>query len=100
MKRSAYLINLSRGPIIQYDALLSALEEEKIQGAGLDVFWSEPIAPQDPLLRHNVIATPHVAGWTDVSASRIGEKVAKNILKIEKGEVPENCVNLDQIRPA
>jgi len=97
MKNSAYIINISRGPIIQYDALLSALKKGEIQGAGLDVFWNEPIDPKDPIFQHNVIATPHVAGWTDVSALRIGREVAKNILRIERGEIPENCVNLDRI---
>jgi phosphoglycerate dehydrogenase-like enzyme len=61
MKPSAYLINTSRGPIIDEKALVAALTENRIAGAGLDVFETEPLPPDQPLLRlTNTVITPHV----------------------------------------
>ncbi|MCP4298087.1 MAG: lactate dehydrogenase [Proteobacteria bacterium] len=84
MKPSAYLINLSRGGLIEYDALKDALSNKKIAGAGLDVFWQEPPDPNDEIFDYNVMATPHIAGSTDVSISGIVEGVTQNILRLEK----------------
>ena len=65
MKRSAILINTGRGALVERDALLDALAQGKILGAGLDVFHDEPLKPGDPLLaRDNVVLSPHVAGQT------------------------------------
>ncbi len=65
MKRSAILINTSRGAIVDEAALIKALEAGTIAGAGLDVFEQEPIAPDNPLLKmDNVILTPHIAAGT------------------------------------
>jgi phosphoglycerate dehydrogenase-like enzyme len=83
----AYLINIARGPLVQYDALHAALTSGHLAGAGLDVFWKEPIAPDDPLLAlPNVIATPHVAGVTDKSYDAICGVVASNIERLTNGE--------------
>jgi D-3-phosphoglycerate dehydrogenase / 2-oxoglutarate reductase len=61
MKPMAYLINTARADIVEREALYSALKSRKISGAVLDVFWDEPIDPQDPLLQHdNVLITPHL----------------------------------------
>lgn len=63
MKPTAYLINTSRAKVLQKDALVEALEKKKIGGAALDVFWSEPLMPDDPLLHlDNVTLTSHMAG--------------------------------------
>ena len=87
MPRGSYLINIARGPLIQYDALFAALESGHLGGAGLDVFWKEPIAPGDPLLAlPNVIATPHVAGVTDQSYEAICNAVAANIERLHNGQ--------------
>jgi phosphoglycerate dehydrogenase-like enzyme len=84
MKNGAFLINLSRGGLLDRDALENALASGKIAGAGLDVFWEEPPDPNDPIFGYNVMATPHIAGSTDVSMKGIVKVVAENIRRLEK----------------
>jgi phosphoglycerate dehydrogenase-like enzyme len=84
MKKGAFLINLSRGGLVNRDALEEALASGKIAGAGLDVFWEEPPDPNDPIFNYNVMATPHIAGSTDVSMRGIVNVVAENIRRLEK----------------
>jgi phosphoglycerate dehydrogenase-like enzyme len=92
LRPGAYLVNAARGALIDYDALCSALASGHLAGAGLDVYWKEPIAPDDPLLAlPNVIATPHVAGVTDRSYDEIADAVAANIQRLRRGETPLNC---------
>lgn len=86
MRNDAYLINLARGGLVNREALLDALSTGKIAGAGLDVFWEEPPDPIDPIFRHNVLATPHIAGSTDISTAGIVEGVSENIRRLEKGQ--------------
>jgi len=93
MKKDAFLINLSRGGLIEYNALLEALSSGLIAGAGLDVFWEEPPDPDDPIFDYNVLATPHIAGSTDGSMQNIVKVVAGNIRRIEKNEIPLYCCN-------
>lgn len=93
MKPGAFIVNIARGPVIDYNALLAALREGRVAGAGIDVFWNEPFDPDDPLLRENVIATPHVGGATERSLSGIGKAVAVNIERLRRGEMPLCCVN-------
>ena len=88
MKRTAFLINVSRGGLVVRDALLEALASGLIAGAGLDVFWEEPPDPNDPIFQYNVLATPHIAGSTDVSMRGIADVVAENIQRLEKGLEP------------
>lgn len=95
MKPEAFVINVARGPVVDYDALISALKEGRIAGAGLDVFWYEPFDPADPLFSYNVIATPHIGGATDLSLQGIAKKVAINVNRLRNGEVPLNCVNAE-----
>jgi phosphoglycerate dehydrogenase-like enzyme len=91
MKPTAYLINLSRGGIVDRDALEWALSSGTIAGAGLDVFWEEPPNPDDPIFKFNVMATPHVAGSTDLSMQGIVAGVVENIQRLEAGLIPLNC---------
>ncbi len=92
LRPGACLVNAARGGLVDYDALYSALQSGRLAGAGLDVYWKEPIAPSDPLLAlPNVIATPHVAGVTDRSYDEIADAVAGNIERSRRGEVPLNC---------
>lgn len=93
MKTDAFLINLSRGGLVDRNALEEALATGMIAGAGLDVFWEEPPDPQDPVFRYNVIATPHIGGATDVSITGIKTVVAENIRRLDRGEKPLHVKN-------
>lgn len=94
MKKSAYLINVSRGGVVDEQALIQALKEKKIAGAGLDVFEIEPLNPDNPFLKlDNVILTPHIGGLTRESCKRRALFLAKNIKRVLCGEIPNNIVN-------
>jgi len=90
----ACIINAARGGLLSTQAMLRALEEGRLIGAGLDVFEQEPLDPASPLLvRADVIATSHIAGVTDVSYRGIARGVVANIVRILAGQAPLNCVN-------
>ena len=97
MKSSTFIINVARGPVLDYDATVTALKDKRIAGAGLDVFWQEPFDPADEIFSYNVIATPHVGGATDLSLQGIAKKVADNINRVRRGEVPLNCANAAEL---
>ena len=87
MKSSSILINTSRGEIIDEKALISALDSREILGAGLDVFETEPIQPDNPLLKmDNVIVTPHVAGTTWDTWARRSQFAFSNMIRIIDGD--------------
>ena len=89
LKRGAYVVNVARGGVIDGEALYAQLQLGHLAGAGLDVFWQEPIPTDAPLLiLPNVVATPHVGGVTEASFSMIAEAVAVNIERIRCGEPP------------
>lgn len=88
MKKGSFLINLSRGGLVDRNALENALATGRIAGAGLDVFWEEPVDPADPIFRHNVFVTPHIGGSTDISIGGIAGIVADNIHRAERGQQP------------
>ena len=87
MKRTAYLVNTSRGPLIDEQALIAALQEHRIAGAGLDVFWTEPL-PKDHIVRRldNVVLTPHLGYVVDDNLKRFYENAVKNIKNWIAGE--------------
>jgi phosphoglycerate dehydrogenase-like enzyme len=93
LREGAFLVNAARGALLDYRALCTALSSGRLAGAGLDVYWEEPISPDDPLLAlPNVIATPHVAGVTDRSYGEIADAVVTNIERLRRGEPLLNCV--------
>jgi phosphoglycerate dehydrogenase-like enzyme len=87
MKRTAYLVNTSRGPLIDEEALKRALQERRIAGAGLDVFWTEPL-PKDHWVRgfDNVVLTPHLGYVVDDNLKKFYENALKNIKAWLAGE--------------
>jgi glyoxylate reductase len=102
MKKTAYLINNSRGPVVDEKALYKALEEGWIAGAGLDVFEQEPTPIDNPLLKlDNVVVAPHVSSASIETRSKMAEMVADNLVYFFEGKKPPNLVNPDvmKVRP-
>ncbi len=97
MKKDAFLINLSRGGLVDRKDLEDALASGQIAGAGLDVFWEEPPDPNDPVFHYNVMATPHIAGSTDNAMKGIVAHVAANIRRIAEKKAPR--YNFNNQRP-
>ena len=94
MKPSAFLVNASRGAVVDRDALLEALQNGWIAGAGLDVFEPELLPPADPLLAlPNLIATPHVAYYSEESLVDLGRLAAENVAAVLGGQRPAAVVN-------
>lgn len=94
LRSSAYLVNISRGPLVDQHALTELLAERKIAGAALDVFEQEPIAADDSLLSlENVILSPHGVGITGEIFRRSGQSVVRSILAVARGEVPTLALN-------
>ena len=79
MKSSAYLINTARGDIVVEDDLISALENEIIRGAGLDVYLKEPIVPEKLKKLRNVFLLPHLGSATEETREAMGLRVFENI---------------------
>ena len=87
MKRTAFLINASRGKVVDEKALIKALEEKWIAGAALDVFEEEPISKDHPLLKfNNVVLTPHIGSATFETRQKMAEIAVENLLRGLKGE--------------
>lgn len=93
MKPTAYLINTSRGPVIDEAALVEALKEKKIAGAALDVYEEEPKVHPELMKLDNVVLTPHIASATIESRSKMALMAAENLVAVLKGKPPKNCVN-------
>ena len=102
MKPTAFLINTARGPILDQAAVVTALTEGWIAGAGLDVFEQEPLPLPNPLAElDNVILAPHAIAWTDQMARGNSMLACQNVLAVLRGEAPLYPVNREAIeRPA
>ncbi|HYB92019.1 MAG TPA: D-glycerate dehydrogenase [Candidatus Binataceae bacterium] len=94
MKRSAIVVNTSRGPVIDQAALAAALRTGRIAGAALDVTDPEPIAPDDPLLElENVVITPHIGSASYATREMMANVAVENILAVMAGRLPPFCAN-------
>jgi len=92
MKPSAYLVNTSRGPVIDEAALAYALANKVIKGAALDVFEFEPKITPELLQLDNVILTPHIASATEETRSKMSDLAATNIIEALEGRLPPNLL--------
>lgn len=99
MKRTAYLINTSRGPIIDENALAQALTEGRIAGAGLDVYENEPKIERALLTMNNVVLTPHLGSAVMELRERMAHVVVDNIAAIAEDRMPPNCINPSVFAP-
>ncbi len=103
MKKTAHLINTARGGLIDESALLKAVREGEIAGAGLDVFEPEPPEHENQLLHlPNVVVTPHMAGWSDEAVYREQKEAALEVKLVLEGESPRYPINpeaLENKRP-
>ncbi len=94
MKRSAWLINVGRGPVVDETALVAALREGRIAGAMLDVYERYRLEPGHPLFSlDNVVLTPHLSGMTRESRARMSVAAAEEVLRMLGGVQPRNFVN-------
>ena len=94
MERKPFFINTSRGPIVKEKALIQALKEGHISGAGLDVLETEPPDSENPMLKmENVIFSPHVGFYSEESISELKRRTAKNVVDVLEGRQPRSVVN-------
>ena len=96
MKPDAVLVNTARGPLVDQKALYEALKAGRLGGAALDVFESEPLSPQDPLLKlPNVVVSPHVGSATVETRRRMADMAVDNLIAFFEGKRPASPVNGD-----
>ena len=101
MKRTAWLINVGRGAVVQEQALIGALRERRIAGAMLDVYEHYRLPPGHPLFSfENVVLTPHLAGMTRESRARMSVAAAEEVLRMLDGQPPRNFVNPEALSVA
>jgi phosphoglycerate dehydrogenase-like enzyme len=94
MKETAFLVNTSRGALVDEDALVAALRAGELGGAGIDVFTDEPPSPDAPLLTApNTILTPHIAGVTEDASRRRAESAAENVDRVAAGLKPFHLIS-------
>jgi len=98
MKKTAFLINTARGPIVDEKALYKALKEGWIAGAGLDVFETEPPVFRDHILLDNVVSTPHSAGLSNQATYAMAMETVRKVITLLEGKVPENVLNPDVLK--
>jgi len=93
MKRSAFFINVSRGQTVDEEALIVALQNNEIKGAGLDVFTKEPVERENPLLKmENVVLTPHIGSATSRTREDMAMRAAQNLVAAVTGKEPQDRV--------
>ena len=96
MKKSAYLVNTSRGPVVDTVALARALQQGQIAGAGLDVYENEPLEPDHPLrAAPNTILTSHTAFYSETSLEENRRRAAQSVVDVLAGRTPDHIANPD-----
>jgi len=98
MKKTSVIVNTSRGPVIDEKALVKALKQGEIWGAGLDVYENEPDIEPELLDMYNVTIVPHIASATMETRRNMGLIAANNIIKVLMGEKPDTCVNEEVLK--
>lgn len=94
MRPESILINIARGKVVVEQALIEALQNGQIRGAGLDVFEREPVSPDSPLLQmNNVVATPHMGSATHETREAMAACAVDNLIRVLEGDQPANRVN-------
>ena len=97
MKPTAVLINACRGPVVDEDAFIRAMEENKIMAAGVDVLEVEPTPEDNPLIdMDNVLITPHLAAFTQEAWAKSRAFAGYNAVRVVKGQEPESVINPDE----
>src|SRR5690242_20761570 len=99
MKPTAFLVNTSRGPVVDEAALVHALESKKIAGAGLDVFEQEPFI-HPGLKRSNVVLAPHMGSASVETRSKMASMAAENVAALFRGQRPPNMLNPEVLQTA
>lgn len=97
MKPSSFLINTSRGPVVDETALLNVLKNKVIKGAGLDVYENEPELTPGLIDLDNVVLLPHVGSGTIETRTKMALMATENLLAGLNGEIPPNCLNCDDL---
>jgi glyoxylate reductase len=98
MKPSAYLINTTRGPVVDEQALVKALRDKRIAGAGLDVYEEEPRPAPGLIDLDNVVCIPHLGSATEATRAKMASMAAQNLVAALQGERPPNLVNPEALR--
>lgn len=98
MKPTAYFINIARGELVDEDALLDALRTNRIAGAGLDVFETEPLTESPFFALENVVLTPHQAGLTHSGKTGAAARAARNAIDAVEGRLPKDAINPNAFR--
>ncbi|MBZ9606619.1 D-glycerate dehydrogenase [Clostridium estertheticum] len=98
MKNTSVIVNTCSGPVIDEKALVKALKQGEIWGAGLDVFEHEPDIESELLDMYNVAIVPHIASATMETRTKMGLTAANNIIKVLNGEKPDTCVNVEVLK--
>jgi D-3-phosphoglycerate dehydrogenase len=100
MKPTAILINTSRGPVVDEQALMRALEAKRLAGAALDVWEQEPVAKDNPLLKmDNVIATPHAAYFSSPAVAQVPRRCGEEVARVLTGQRPLHVINPEVYAP-
>jgi glyoxylate reductase len=102
MKPTAFFVNTARGRMVDEPAMLAALREGRIAGAGLDVYWTEPPVgephpPEELFKMDNVILTPHLGSAASESREEMAMLAAQNLIAMIRGETPPNLLNPDAL---